>query len=137
MEAVAFNLPNGAYIMFCTHSGDVGATFEDERKWMSADTVLVLPDGSKKTLLSADYEEKRGLRTILFDEDGTMKLGRIFEYDNRLKIYTVEVTSVTTVEVEANTREEAEEKACSIAWEHDADEINAEIKEVEEIEDDD
>lgn len=42
-------------------------------------------------------------------------------------IYEIEVTSKVTLEIEADSEEEAIEKACGEAWEHDADEINAEI----------
>lgn len=41
--------------------------------------------------------------------------------------YTVEVISKHTVDVEAYSTEEAIEKACGIAWEFDADEIEGKI----------
>lgn len=41
--------------------------------------------------------------------------------------YEVKVTSVTTVYVEAESEDEAIEKACSVYWEHDADTINCEV----------
>lgn len=41
--------------------------------------------------------------------------------------YTVEVISKHTVDVEAYSTEEAIEKACGIAWEFDADEIDGKI----------
>lgn len=44
--------------------------------------------------------------------------------------YTVKVTSITTVTVEAENEDEATEKACGEAWKYDADEINGEIVEV-------
>ena len=44
-----------------------------------------------------------------------------------MKEFIVEVTSVTTVTVEAWNEDEAIDKACGIAWEYDADEINAKI----------
>ena len=50
-------------------------------------------------------------------------------------IYTVEVTSVVTLDVEADSKDQAIEKACGEAWEHDADEINAKIIEAEEEDD--
>ena len=46
-----------------------------------------------------------------------------------MKEFTVEVTSVTTVTVEAENEDEAIDKACEIAWEYDADEINGKILE--------
>ena len=42
-----------------------------------------------------------------------------------MKKFIVEVTSVTTVTVEAENENEAIDKACEIAWEYDADEVNA------------
>ena len=46
-----------------------------------------------------------------------------------LKKFTVEVTSVHTLEVEAENEDKAIEKACGMAWEYDADEINGKILE--------
>lgn len=45
----------------------------------------------------------------------------------KMRTFTVKVTSVHTLEVEAETEEDAAEKACGMAWEHDADEIHGEI----------
>ena len=45
----------------------------------------------------------------------------------KTRTFTVKVTSVHTLEVEAESEEEATERACGMAWEHDADEINGEI----------
>lgn len=45
------------------------------------------------------------------------------------KTYTVEVKTVTYLEVEAENRDEAIEKACGMAWEYDADEISGVITE--------
>ena len=52
-----------------------------------------------------------------------------------MKKYTVEVTSITTVEVEANSEDEATEKACGCAWEYDADSNTAKIIDVEDMSD--
>ncbi len=41
--------------------------------------------------------------------------------------YTVKVTAITTLTVEAESEDEATDKACGMAWEYDADEINGEI----------
>lgn len=49
-----------------------------------------------------------------------------------MKEFTVKVTSITTLTVEAKNEDEAIDRACSEAWEHDADEINAEILEEDE-----
>lgn len=46
-----------------------------------------------------------------------------------LKKFLVEVTSVHTLEVEAENEDKAIEKACGMAWEYDADEINGKILE--------
>ena len=45
----------------------------------------------------------------------------------KTRTFTVRVTSVHTLEVEAESEEDAAEKACGMAWEHDADEISGEI----------
>lgn len=44
-----------------------------------------------------------------------------------LKKFVVKVTTVHTLEVEAENEDKATEKACGIAWEHDADSIDGEI----------
>lgn len=48
---------------------------------------------------------------------------------SELKKFLVEVTTVHTLEVEAENEDKAIEKACGIAWEYDADEINGKILE--------
>ena len=45
----------------------------------------------------------------------------------KTRTFTVKVTSVHTLEVEADNEEDAMEQACGMAWEHDADEISGEI----------
>ena len=44
-----------------------------------------------------------------------------------MKTFLVEVTSVHTLEVEDFNEDRAIEKACGMAWEYDADEINGKI----------
>lgn len=44
-----------------------------------------------------------------------------------LKKFVVKVTTVHTLEVEAENEDEATEKACGMAWEYDADSIDGEI----------
>ena len=44
-----------------------------------------------------------------------------------MKKFTVKVTSITTLTVEAEDEDEAIDKACSEAREYGADEVNAEI----------
>ena len=46
-----------------------------------------------------------------------------------LKMFTVEVTTVHTLEIEAENEDEAIEKACGIAWEYDADSIDGNVLE--------
>lgn len=51
-----------------------------------------------------------------------------------MKEFAVEVTSVTTVTVEAEDEDEAIDKACEIYWEFDAEEVNAKVVEPSEKE---
>ena len=44
-----------------------------------------------------------------------------------MKEFTVKVTAITTLTVEAATEDEAIDKACEMAWEYDADEKTGEI----------
>mgnify|MGYP001082161599 FL=1 len=48
-----------------------------------------------------------------------------------MKEFTVKVTTITTLTVEAATEDEAIDKACEMAWEYDADEKTGEILEAE------
>lgn len=50
----------------------------------------------------------------------------------RAKIYTIKVTSVVTLTVEANNDEEAFEKSGSIAWTLDPDDVEQEIVSIRE-----
>lgn len=50
-----------------------------------------------------------------------------------MKNYTVKVTMITTIDVEAETEHEAIEKACGEAWRYDADENNGIIVSEKEI----
>lgn len=47
-----------------------------------------------------------------------------------MREFTVKVTSITTMTVEAESEDEAIDKACEMAWEYDADEKTGEILEV-------
>lgn len=47
-----------------------------------------------------------------------------------MREFTVKVTTVTTLTVEAESKDEAIDKACEMAWEYDADEKTGEIVEV-------
>lgn len=53
------------------------------------------------------------------------------EVEEEEKEYHVKVTSITHLYVTAKSEDEAIEKACGEAWEHDADELNGEIIEEE------
>lgn len=44
-----------------------------------------------------------------------------------MKKFTVKVTAIMTLTVEAATEDEAIDKACEMAWEYDASEMTAEI----------
>ncbi len=46
---------------------------------------------------------------------------------HRLRTFAVRVTSITTLTIEAESEDEAIEKACEVAWEFDADEKSGEI----------
>lgn len=50
--------------------------------------------------------------------------------DDPMREFTVKVTSITTLDVEAESENEAIDKACEMAWEYDADEKTGEILEV-------
>jgi len=68
-ENIAFYLPDGSYIKTETHSGDVNAHESDERNWDALDVYLIDRDGKKDLLCSVDYEDQKGLRVLVYDEE--------------------------------------------------------------------
>lgn len=44
-----------------------------------------------------------------------------------MREFTVKVTTVTTLTVEAESKDEAIDKACEMAWEYDADEKTGKV----------
>ncbi|MBE6954497.1 MAG: hypothetical protein E7449_01120 [Ruminococcaceae bacterium] len=67
-KAKAFDLPDGAYVKVETCDGDVWAFQGDTRKWAALDVTLVRADGTEEVLCSIDYEDGRGLFTLVFDD---------------------------------------------------------------------
>lgn len=66
----AFALPNGARIEIEVYEGDVNAHDGDDRNWKAADINLVHPNGYKEVLCTVDYEDEKGLRTLVYESEG-------------------------------------------------------------------
>ena len=70
-KARAFYLPDGSYIKVETFGGDVKAYEKDDRHWQAMDVNLIRPDGRDVLLCSVEFEDKKGLRTLVYgDENG-------------------------------------------------------------------
>lgn len=79
---------------------------------------------------SKTYCEEIGLEAwgyVVYENPVPDVMLRNYEMTARKRQYTVKVTAITTLTVEALSEDEAIDKACSEAWEYDADEVNAEI----------
>ena len=68
-KARAFYLPDGSYIKVETFGGDVNAHEADSRNWKAMDVNLIRPDGRDVLLCSVEYEEQKGLRTLVYDDE--------------------------------------------------------------------
>lgn len=69
MIAKAFCLPDGSYIKVETFGGDVNAHESDSRNWKAMDVNLIRPDGRDVLLCSVEYENQKGLRTLVYDDE--------------------------------------------------------------------
>lgn len=68
-KAKAFRLPDGSYIKMETSEGDVNASKRRERSWRTLDVSLVRPSGIEEVLCCFDYEGRKGLRVLVYDEE--------------------------------------------------------------------
>ncbi len=77
-------------------------------------------------MLKAQNRTYKAVPSIPLTDPGDERAMTVREH---MKEFTVKVTAITTVTVDAATEDEAIDKACEIAWEFDADEMNGEILE--------
>lgn len=68
-KARAFYLPDGSYIKVETFDGGVNANKDDNRAWMAMDVNRVYPDGHDVLLSSVEWEDGKGLRTRVYDDE--------------------------------------------------------------------
>lgn len=66
-NAIAMRMPDGSYIKVETHDGEYEDGNCQEQTWKSLDVSWIWPDGRGKLLASFDFEESKGLRTLVFD----------------------------------------------------------------------
>lgn len=69
IEKAALHLPDGSYIKVETSAGDVKAHSKDNRSWESLDVSLVNPSGFEELICCIDYEDRKGLRVIVYEKD--------------------------------------------------------------------
>lgn len=68
-KAKAFHLPDGCYLKMQTSEGKVNANEKDERRWRSLDVSLVRSSGIEEVLCCFDYEDQKGLRILVYDDE--------------------------------------------------------------------
>ena len=68
-KAKAFRLPDGCYLKMQTSEGRVNANEKDDRNWRSLDVSLIRPSGIEEVLCCFDYEDQKGLRILVYDEE--------------------------------------------------------------------
>lgn len=61
-KAKMFHLPDGSYIRVETSESDA-------KHWRASDLHLILPDGRDILFCGIEYEDRLGLRVLLFDEE--------------------------------------------------------------------
>lgn len=67
-RAIAMRLPDGSHIKIQTYgSEDIDGKREDQT-WMNLDISRVHADGKDELLVTVDYDETKGLRTLVFDK---------------------------------------------------------------------
>ena len=67
-KAIAMRLPDGSHIKIETFDGKYADGNNRNRPWMSIDISRVWPDKKEVLLASVDYDESKGLRTLVFDK---------------------------------------------------------------------
>lgn len=68
-RAIAFTLPDGSYIKVeTTGTGREGAEAGPD-DWSALDVTLVRKDESESLLCSVEYDDPKGLRTLVYNDD--------------------------------------------------------------------
>ncbi len=67
-RTIAMRLPDGSLIKIETYSGDYIDGNNQNHTWMSLDISRVWHDQKDKLLASIEFDEAKGLRTLVFDQ---------------------------------------------------------------------
>ena len=66
-RAIAMRLPDGSHIKIETYGSEYVDGNSQNQTWMSLDITRVWPDEKQELLASVDFDETKGLRTLVFD----------------------------------------------------------------------
>lgn len=90
-RAIAFTLPDGSYInVETTGTGREGAEAGPD-DWSALDVTLVRKDESESLLCSVEYDDPKGLRTLVYRDDSEKPIfTHVNGYDGELPYYEEE-----------------------------------------------
>ena len=85
-RAIAFTLPDGSYIKVeTTGTGREGAEAGPD-DWSALDVTLVRKDESESLLCSVEYDDLKGLRTLVYNDDSEKPIfTHVNGYDGELQ----------------------------------------------------
>lgn len=67
-KAVAMRLPDGSRICIASYDSNYIDGNEQNQKWKSIDISRVYPNKKEELLVSVDFDDTKGLRTLVFDD---------------------------------------------------------------------
>lgn len=67
-KAVAMRLPDGSRICIASYDSSYIDGNEQNQKWKSIDISRVYPNKKEELLVSVDFDDTKGLRTLVFDD---------------------------------------------------------------------
>ena len=67
-KAIAMRLPDGSCICIANYGSAYIDGNEQKQNWMSVDISRVYPDKKEELLVCVDFDDTKGLRTLVFDD---------------------------------------------------------------------
>ena len=67
-KATVMRLPDGSKICVAAYDSTYLDGNEKNQNWMSVDISRVYPDNKEELLVSVDFDNTKGLRTLVFDD---------------------------------------------------------------------
>lgn len=67
-RAIAMRLPDGSHIKIETYGSEDVDGKRENQTWMNLDIARIHADGREELLATVDFDETKGLRTLVFDK---------------------------------------------------------------------